>query len=130
MRGSVWPGSYPNWIRFGLPGDADLLECERIEIHGQPKIRPCLGQHFLADELLVLAELLPERRKRLAPALDLEVVEQLLQALDQDRAVGQVALHLRPGRREEVRYRPPSAGQPHGLHRDGFVAAHEASVLA
>ena len=101
--------------RFGLPRDADLFERERIEIDGQPKIRPCLGQHLLADELLVLAELLLERRERLAPAVDLEVVEQLLQALHEDRAVGQVALHLRPGRRQEVRVRLPrraSAASP------------------
>ena len=53
----------------------------------------------------------------------LKSLEQLLQALHEDRAVGQIALDLRPGRRQEVRVRLPHARQPHGLRDDGLVAA-------
>ena len=66
---------------------ADLLERERVELRRQAEVRARLRQDFGAYEVLISSELLLQGLEWFAPSFDLVLLEQLLQSVDEDRAV-------------------------------------------
>ena len=92
--------------RLGLQRDTDLFERKGVEVRRQSEVCARLGQNLRADEFLVIQELLLQCRKRFAPAFNIVLVEELLEAL-YDQAVRD---RVRPGT-SPGEGAPPSSGR-------------------
>ena len=111
--------------------DADLLEPERIQLGRQAEVLAGPGQYLGLDKFIPGGELILELGIRRLVALDLELVEKLADAGDEEGGLGQVFLHLGFDRRQQLGVVEPLADDtPWRSSVIGFGARLEAGVFA
>ena len=103
---------------------AELLEPEGVQLGRQAEIIARPWQHFRPDELHILRELRFQLCDWFHVAGDLELLEQLLDAVDEEGSGAQVLLHLEPAGRQERCLREPRARLVLGQRHHARILAH------